>query len=534
MKQQIWDAVVIGSGPAGLSAAQALGRSMRRVLVLDSGLPRNRFAAHMHNVLGFDGVPPGEIIGRGRAEAESYGVEFREGYVTQVTEISAGLRIGTTDGELDTRSLVVATGITDDLAPIPGLAEHWGSSVLHCPYCHGWEVRGSRIAVIPTSPMALHQIKLVRQLSEHVIAFTDALGPLDEDTVHPLRARGIALVADPVAEIIGSAGQVTAVRTASGEEIPVDAIFTAGTMVPHDGFLDALRLDRTDGPMGSFLTVDMTGRTSHPRIWAAGNVVNPAASVPISMGAGNMAGAAANGALVQEDFDIAARHEPRQDETAAQFWERRYGDSGAVWSGHVNRALADVVAELPPGRSLDLGCGEGGDVLWLAERGWRATGFDLSATAIDRARSAAVARGIAGDETGAGARFEVRDLGQWAREIEGGADPEQGARFDLVTASFFQSPVELPRAEILRAAASRVAPGGRLVLVAHAAAPSWAHEGHRAHAEFPTPAGELEDLALDPAAWRTIVAEVRSREITGPDGEPATLDDSVVVVQRLA
>ena len=519
----MWDAVVIGSGPAGLSAAQALGRSLRRVLVIDSGLPRNRFAAHMHNVLGFDGVAPSEIIARGRGEAEHYGVEFQDGYVTQVTEIDAGLRIAVADAEIDTRTLIVATGITDDLAPIPGLAENWGTSVLHCPYCHGWEVRGSRIAVIPTSPMAMHQVKLVRQLSEHVVAFTDALGPLDEDTVHPLRARGIALVADPVAEIVGSAGQVTAVRTATGKEYPVDAIFTAGTMVPHDGFLDALRLDRSEGPMGSFLTVDMTGRTSHPRSWAAGNLVNPAATVPFSMGAGNMAGAAANGALVQEDFDIAAHHEPRLDETPAQFWERRYGDAGAVWSGHVNRALADIVADFTPGRSLDLGCGEGGDVLWLAEQGWEATGYDLSATAVERAASAASHRGLARDR----ASFETQDLSEWVA-----ADAAE--QFDLITASFLQSPVELPRAEILRAAAKRIAVGGHLVIVAHAAAPSWAKQGHRMHADFPTPEGELSDLALDPAAWRTVVAEVRSRDITGPDGKPATLDDSVVVVQRLA
>lgn len=521
MSQHKWDAVIIGSGPSGLSAAQALGRSMRKVLVIDSGMPRNRFAAHMHNVLGFDGVTPSEITARGRAEAEAYGVEFREGYVTQVTDIDAGLRIGLGDTELDTRALIVATGLTDDLAPIPGLAEHWGSSVLHCPYCHGWEVRGTRIAVIPTSPMAMHQVKLVRQLSEHVTAFTAALGTLDEETVHPLRARGITLVSDPVAEIIGTGGQVTAVRTTTGAEFPVDAIFTAGTMVPHDGFLDALQLDRTDGPMGSFLTVDPTGRTSHPRIWAAGNVVSPAATVPFSMGAGNMAGAAANGALVQEDFDVAARHEPRLDETPSEFWERRYGDSGAVWSGHVNRALAEIVTEFTPGRSLDLGCGEGGDVMWLAERGWRATGYDLSATAVERAASAAAGRGLTKER----AHFEAKDLAEWVSS-------ESAEQFDLITASFLQSPVELPRADILRAAAERVAPGGHLVIIAHAASPSWAKHGHRNHADFPTPGGELADLALDPESWRTVVAEVRSRETRDPEGNPATLEDSVVVVER--
>ena len=162
-------------------------------------------------------------------------------------------------------------------------------------------------------------------------------------------------------------------------------------------------------------------------------------------------------------------------------------------------------------------------MLWLAEQGWEATGYDLSATAVERAASAASHRGLARDR----ASFETQDLSEWAA-----ADAAE--QFDLITASFLQSPVELPRAEILRAAAKRIAVGGHLVIVAHAAAPAWAKQGHRMHADFPTPEGELSDLALDPAAWRTVVAEVRSRDITGPDGKPATLDDSVVVVQRLA
>lgn len=204
------------------------------------------------------------------------------------------------------------------------------------------------------------------------------------------------------------------------------------------------------------------------------------------------------------------------------FWEDLY--SGAArWSGRVNASLAHAVEDLRPGRSLDLGCGEGGDVIWLAERGWQASGIDLSETAIARGSALAAERGIDAERV----RFIAGDLGEWA------ADPESVDRgeapFDLVTASFLQSPVELPRERILRAAASRVAPGGTIVLVSHAAPPPWApdHPG-----DFPTPAGELAALSLNQDEWDVIDASVRARAATGPDGEPAHLDDAVVIARR--
>lgn len=223
----------------------------------------------------------------------------------------------------------------------------------------------------------------------------------------------------------------------------------------------------------------------------------------------------------------------------AEFWEQRYGGVDRVWSGRVNAALAAVVAGIgepadrSPGSSLDLGCGEGGDVLWLAERGWRATGIDLSKTAVGRAQEEASARGV-------DATFIAADLGDWLErpaEIDGSAAP-----FDLVTASFLQSPAHLPRPAVLRAAAARVAAGGRLVLIAHGAPPSWAQEepsaaagsGHGQHSHhgpsyFPTPEAELADLDLDPAVWQVEVAEIRERDATGPDGQSGTHFDSVVV-----
>ncbi|QIK63718.1 NAD(P)/FAD-dependent oxidoreductase [Leucobacter viscericola] len=529
MTEKIWDAIIVGGGAAGLSAAQALGRSLRSVLVIDAGSPRNRFTSHMHNVLGFDGMPPGELAQRGRIEAERYSVKFRDGFVQRVSEIADGLRLELADGAEKTRALIVATGVTDQLPELPGLAENWGSTVLHCPYCHGWEVRGQRLAVVANPEYGVHQAKLVRQLSENVVLFTEGLSGFDEATARALQHRGITLESEHATEILGEDGRVRAVRTASGREIPVDAIFTAGTLVPHDGFLAELGLDRTDGPLGSFVTVDPTGRTSHPRIWAAGNVVTPTATVPLVMGAGMLAGAAVNGALVEEEFESVARHHSHGSHDAtdagspAEFWEGLYSGDGPRWSGRVNHAIAEIVGDWQPGRSLDLGCGEGGDVLWLAERGWQARGIDLSKTAIARARTHAEERGLVQDR----ATFDAVDLADWV-----GEDTESAEQYDLITASFLQSPVELPRTEILRAAASRLAPGGRLVIVAHASAPSFAPD-HHSDTEFPSPESEVEMLGLDPKRHTVEVAEVRTRQGVAPDGQVAEFEDSVVVVRRL-
>lgn len=308
MENTDFDAIVIGGGAAGLSAAQALGRSLRRTLVIDAGEPRNRFAGHMHNVLGLDGTPPLELLERGRDEARAYGVELLSASVGVVRDTGSGLAIDATSHgagsstTLTARALVVATGATDRLPEIPGLAERWGSSVLHCPYCHGWEVRGGRLGVLATSSASLHQVKLIRQWSDDVTVFSAGLGELDPDTARALAARGMRVERDPVAAVATASTGELLVTTEGGASHSIDAIFTAGSLQPHDGFLSELGLTRTDSPVGSFIAVDMMGRTSHPRVWAAGNVVAPMATVPMAMGAGAGAGGAANWALVEEDF----------------------------------------------------------------------------------------------------------------------------------------------------------------------------------------------------------------------------------------
>jgi thioredoxin reductase len=526
-----WDTIIIGGGVAGLSAALMLGRARRRVLVIDAGQPRNRFASHMHAVLGHEGIDPAELLRIGRADASAFGVEFMDASVTRVDDSGepdpGDLTVTTDDGtSYAARTLIVATGITDRLPDIPGLAERWGTSVLHCPYCHGWEVRDRRLGVLATSPMALHQVQLLRQWSNDVVLFAGLVPTLDAPTRTRLGARGIRIVDQAVVEVLGSGNTLTGVRLEDGTVVEIDAIFTGGAPEPHDRMLEALTLDRADGPMGNLITVDAVGLTSHPRVWAVGNVVNPGANVPLAMGTGSFAGAAVNAALVTREFDAAiAAHETPQ--APIDFWEQRYAGADRVWSGRVNATLEAIARDLEPGRALDLGCGEGGDAIWLAENGWHATGVDLSPTAIDRARTAATARGLTARTT-----FVVSDLSTYT-DTDTGTDPDAKTDdYDLVTASFLQSPVHLPREQILRAATELVAPHGRLLIVGHAAAPAWAPPEHMRAVVFPTPEGDLAALHLDPTRWQTLVCEVRERAATAPDGSQAVLLDSVVLVQR--
>jgi thioredoxin reductase len=300
-----WDVIIIGGGPAGLSASLMLGRSRRRVLVLDDARPRNRFARHMHGVLGHEGVPPEDLAARGREEAARYGVEFALDPVARVADGDRDIEVGTASGMRHrARALILATGLDDVLPEVPGLAERWGTTVLHCPYCHGWEVRDRRLGVLLTSRAGVHQAQLARQLSDTVTVFTQGVD-LDAAERGRLQARGVTLIDSRVVELSGDATELAGARTADGRTHPLDAVFTAAMLRPRDEMLADLPLARQDDPNGAFLAVDAMHRTSHPRVWATGNVVLPYATVPLSMGDGAMTGGAVNAALVAEDFDRA-------------------------------------------------------------------------------------------------------------------------------------------------------------------------------------------------------------------------------------
>ncbi|GAB10521.1 putative oxidoreductase [Gordonia araii NBRC 100433] len=303
---ETWDAVIIGGSAAGLSAALLLGRARRRVLVVDAGAPRNRFAEHMHGVLGWEGESPADLLRRARADVANYDVTIQEGRATSVDADDETVTVRLNDGATVTgRTLIAASGLTDEMPDIPGVAQRWGTTVLHCPYCHGWEVREQRLGVLGLSPMSLHQAQLIRQWTDDLTLFTAGAGEVAPELRARLESRGVKLIDTPVAEVLGDGAALSGVRLADGSVIELDALFAGLPPRPNDGFLTDLALDRVDNPMGNFLAVDDFGKTSHPLVWAVGNVVNPAATVPMAIGAAAMTGGMVNMALVTREFDAA-------------------------------------------------------------------------------------------------------------------------------------------------------------------------------------------------------------------------------------
>jgi thioredoxin reductase len=307
-QQHPWDVIIVGGGSAGLSAALMLGRSRRSVLVVDAGRPRNRFAAHMHGVLGRDHTSPLDLLAAGRAELGRYeGVSVRPGEVAAASVADGGFEVVLDDGTRHlARRMLVASGLRDELPEIPGLAEQWGRGAFICPYCDGWEQRDRRIAVIASSAANVHQAQLMRQLSSEVTFYGHGVELPDEERAGML-ARGIRVDDRAVAEVVADdAGMLRGIRLADGTDAPVDAIFVGPAPRPDDGLLLALGAETAEHPMGGqWVTVDPMGRTSVPGLWAAGNVTDARSSVPYAMAAGNFAGAGINADLVEDEVRAA-------------------------------------------------------------------------------------------------------------------------------------------------------------------------------------------------------------------------------------
>lgn len=291
-----YEVVVVGGGAAGLSAALVLGRARRRVAVVDAGAPRNAPAAHMQGFLSRDGMPPAELLAAGRAEVTGYGVEIIR---DRVATIDPQLVVRLAGGRvLEARRILLATGVTDELPDIPGVRERWGRDLLHCPYCHGWEVRDRPLGVLGTLAGSVQHALLVRQWSDDVIFFVNTYD-VSSDELAQLDARGVQLVRGEVARLVVEADRLTGVELADGQVFPRDAVFVRPGNVPHaDGLLQALGCDLNEA---GFATVDPTGRTSTVGVWAAGNVVDPRAQVITAAGSGSAAAIAINADLVQDD-----------------------------------------------------------------------------------------------------------------------------------------------------------------------------------------------------------------------------------------
>ena len=308
-----YDVVVIGGGAAGLGGALQLARSRRSVLVVDAGQPRNRPAAAVHGLLGHDGVPPARLLARGRDEVRGYGGEVVAGEVTAVDgNLAAGFTVTFGDGQVVlARRLLVTSGLVDNLPDIPGLGERWGRDVVHCPYCHGWEVRDQPIGVLASGPTSVHQALLFRQLSDDVVYFRRGTA-LDGADAARLAARGIRVVEGEVTAVVIADDRVAGVRLADGTVVARRALAVAARMTARAGFLADLGLKASEHPsgMGTYVPADPAGRTEVPGVWAAGNVTDLSAQVGAAAAAGALAGAVINADLVEEETSRAVEAAP--------------------------------------------------------------------------------------------------------------------------------------------------------------------------------------------------------------------------------
>lgn len=291
-----YDVAIVGGGAAGLSAALVLGRARRRVLVIDGGSPRNAPAEHMQGYLSRDGMPPAELLATGRAEIARYGVELLQG---EVHRIEPGFTLHHRgDAPITARRVLLTTGLRDELPDISGVQERWGRDLLHCPYCHGWEVRDEPLGVLGTNPGSILHAQLVRQWSDDVIYFAHTQTPTDTEAAE-LAARGIDVVHGAVQRLVLEDDRLVGVELADGNIVPRSAVFIRPILSPHpDGLLAGLGCEIDDA---GFPVTDRTGRTNIAGVWVAGNAADPRAQVITAAGAGSAAAIAINADLLDED-----------------------------------------------------------------------------------------------------------------------------------------------------------------------------------------------------------------------------------------
>jgi thioredoxin reductase len=311
-----YDVVVIGGGVAGLSGALVLARARRSVLVVDAGEPRNAPAAHAHGFLTRDGIPPGELLKLGRAEVRGYGVQTRTGVAEAAHAMPDGFAVKLGDGQtVHARRLLVTTGLVDELPDIPGVRERWGRDVIHCPYCHGWEIRDQPVAVLGVGALSVHQALMFRQWTSDVTLFLHtAAKPTDEEWER-LSARGIRAVEGEVAGLEVASDRLTGVRLATGQTFRTQAVVVAPRFTARDSVLASLGVAAVQHPMGvgtQASTTNPSGLTAVPGLWVAGNTADVVANIAASVASGSAAAAAINADLIAADtaLAVAERAEP--------------------------------------------------------------------------------------------------------------------------------------------------------------------------------------------------------------------------------
>ena len=513
------DVLVVGGSAAGLAAAVQISRQARAVIVVDAGEPRNAPAAHMHGYLGRDGSPPAELLAAGRSEVRRYGGEVLDGRVERVSHRDDGtFRAELVGGHaVVARRVLLATGLVDDLPEIEGVAAGWGRGVIHCPFCHGYEVRDRTVVQIVTHPMGLHPTALFRQLTTDLTVVVHGAIDADGGLLDALREAGVAVRRTQVRRVVVRPdGGVDAVELADGTTLPADAVVVGPRFRARAEPFAGLGLQTTPHPsgLGDVVETDAAGATSVPGLHAAGNVTDPSHQVLHAAADGTRVGAMICFALADEDLRAGAR-----PSALSADWERRY-EGDPMWSGNPNGSLVAEVAGLAPGRALDVGAGEGADAIFLAEAGWDVTANDISGRALDRLRAEAGRRGLRVDCL----RVDANAAGAFDAQA-----------YDLVSAQY----ASIPRTGDDRGVhnlVGAVAAGGTLVVVSHDLEPMRVpidtSTGSRAF--DPDAYVRVEDVVavLAPSpAWEIEVHERRPRP-TGSATAAHHVDDVVLRARR--
>jgi thioredoxin reductase/protein-L-isoaspartate O-methyltransferase len=490
------------------------------VIVIDAGEPRNAPAAHMHSYLGHEGLPPAELTAIAREEVRSYGGEVLAGRAVDVTRTDDDrFRVELVGGHaVIARRVLAATGLVDELPDIEGLAEHWGGDVIHCPFCHGFEVRDRRIVQIVTHLSGLHPAGLFRQLSARLTLVLHDGVEVDTDELAGLRTAGVAVVDGTVRRVVtGDDGHVAAVELIDGTRIDADAVVVGARFRVRAEPFSSLGLKPGEHPTGrgDFVETDPTGETAVPGLYAAGNVADPSHQVLQAAADGSRVGAMISFSLAHEDIEAAARPSANQAD-----WDHRYGGD-QMWSGNPNGSLVHEMGGVTAGRALDVGAGEGGDAIWLAEQGWQVTASDVSPRALERVAGAAAQRGV-----------EVECLHADANAL-GAFEPRA---FDLVSAQYASIP-RTPDGRAVQNLLDAVAPGGTLLVVSHDLEAMRAPIDTREHSRAFDPDAyvRLDDVAAALAGspeWEVEVHEKRPR----PAGAASShhVDDLVLRARRVA
>lgn len=292
------DVIIIGGSYAGMAAALQLLRARKKVLVIDAGERRNRFASHSHGFLGQDGRDPAEIASSARAQLEAYpSLTWIQGRAEAVAGQVDDFTVTTTDGQAHaSRRILLATGVADQLPAVAGLAERWGQSVFHCPYCHGYELDQGRIGIVATGAVSAHQAELLTEWGEVTLLLNGAF-ELADDVRDTLEGRGVAIEHTPIDRIEG----VADVLLADGRVLPFAGLFTAPRCAPSSGVAAAAGCALEDGPMGTQIVTDAENKTSVRGIFACGDVARAPHSVSLAVGHGAMAGIQVHRSLIWPD-----------------------------------------------------------------------------------------------------------------------------------------------------------------------------------------------------------------------------------------